>query len=166
MLGALTIGIVSEAAASIGGLSALKQLVAFAVLIGMLLLRPQGILLQHSGAARAGAMSGAAGWDFVVITLLVYLGVNLIGCLALNLQYGTAGVLNFAFIVFVAVGAYTAALCSVGPSSGNGGFQTYVGDGTFHSRCHGSSRRRRAPWSRCRSAWSACGGFAATTRRW
>jgi branched-chain amino acid transport system permease protein len=72
-------------------------------------------------------MSGAAGWDFVAITLLVYLGVNLIGCLGLNLQYGTAGVLNFAYIVFVAVGAYVAALCSVGPSSGNGGFQTYVG---------------------------------------
>jgi branched-chain amino acid transport system permease protein/neutral amino acid transport system permease protein len=44
MLGALTIGIVSEAAASIAGISALKQLVAFAVLIGMLLVRPQGII--------------------------------------------------------------------------------------------------------------------------
>lgn len=72
-------------------------------------------------------MSGATGWDFVAITLLVYLGVNLIACLGLNLQYGTAGVLNFAFIVFQAVGAYTAALFAVGPSSGNGGFQTYLG---------------------------------------
>jgi branched-chain amino acid transport system permease protein len=72
-------------------------------------------------------MSGAAGWDFVAITLLVYLGANLIGCLGLNLQYGTAGVLNFAYIVFVAVGAYVAALCAVGPSSGNGGFETYIG---------------------------------------
>ena len=35
--------------------------------------------------------------------------------------------LNFAYIVFVAVGAYAAVLCSVGPSSGNGGFQTYIG---------------------------------------
>jgi branched-subunit amino acid ABC-type transport system permease component len=52
MLGALTIGIVSEAAASISGLSALKQLVAFAVLIGMLLLRPQGIF--SSTAAERG----------------------------------------------------------------------------------------------------------------
>ncbi len=52
MLGALIIGIVSEAAASIGGLSALKQLVAFAVLIGMLLLRPQGIF--SSTAAERG----------------------------------------------------------------------------------------------------------------
>ena len=70
-------------------------------------------------------MSG--GWDFVAITLLVYLGVNVIACLGLNLQYGTAGVLNFAFIVFQAVGAYVAALCAVGPSSGNGSFQTYIG---------------------------------------
>ena len=52
MLGALTIGIVSAAAASIRGLSALKQLVAFAVLIGVLLLRPQGIL--SSTAAERG----------------------------------------------------------------------------------------------------------------
>jgi branched-subunit amino acid ABC-type transport system permease component len=52
MLGALTIGIVSAAAASISGLSALKQLVAFAVLIGVLLLRPQGIL--SSTAAERG----------------------------------------------------------------------------------------------------------------
>ena len=29
-------------------------------------------------------MSGAAGWEFVTITLLVYLGVNLIACLGLN----------------------------------------------------------------------------------
>jgi branched-chain amino acid transport system permease protein len=76
-------------------------------------------------------MSGAAGWDFVAITLLVYLGVDVIACLGLNLQYGTAGVLNFAFIVFQAVGAYVAALCAVGPSSGNGGFQTYVGGWHF-----------------------------------
>jgi branched-chain amino acid transport system permease protein len=76
-------------------------------------------------------MSGAAGWDFVAITLLVYLGVDVIACLGLNLQYGTAGVLNFAFIVFQSVGAYVAALCAVGPSSGNGGFQTYVGGWQF-----------------------------------
>lgn len=48
MVGALTIGIVSEAAASISGLSALKQLIAFAVLTGMLLLRPQGVLSRTS----------------------------------------------------------------------------------------------------------------------
>jgi branched-subunit amino acid ABC-type transport system permease component len=49
MLGALTIGIVSEAAAAISGLSALKELIAFAVLIAMLLLRPQGLLSATSG---------------------------------------------------------------------------------------------------------------------
>jgi len=72
-------------------------------------------------------VTGAAGWEFVAITLLVYLGVNAIACLGLNLQYGTAGVLNFAFIIFQAAGAYVAALLTVGPSSANGGFQTYIG---------------------------------------
>jgi branched-chain amino acid transport system permease protein len=76
-------------------------------------------------------VSGASGWQFVAITLLVYTGVNAIACLSLNLQYGTAGILNFAFIVFQAAGAYTAALLSVGPSSGNGGFQTYIGGWTL-----------------------------------
>jgi branched-chain amino acid transport system permease protein len=76
-------------------------------------------------------MTGASGWDFVAITMLVYLGVNVIACLGLNLQYGTAGVLNFAFITFQAVGAYVAALFAVGPSSANGGFQTYVGGWHF-----------------------------------
>jgi branched-chain amino acid transport system permease protein/neutral amino acid transport system permease protein len=52
MLGALTIGLVSEAVASVSGLSALKQLVAFAVLIVVLLVRPQGIL--SSTAAERG----------------------------------------------------------------------------------------------------------------
>jgi branched-chain amino acid transport system permease protein len=76
-------------------------------------------------------MTGATGWEFVTITLLVYLGVNLIACLGLNLQYGTAGVLNFGFILFQAAGAYVAALFAVGPSSGNGGFETYVGGWHF-----------------------------------
>jgi branched-chain amino acid transport system permease protein len=76
-------------------------------------------------------MSVATGWEFVAITMLVYLGVNLIACLGLNLQYGTAGVLNFAFIVFQAAGAYVAALFAVGPSSSSGGFQTYVGGWDF-----------------------------------
>jgi branched-chain amino acid transport system permease protein len=76
-------------------------------------------------------MSGLTGWQFVAITLLVYTGVNIIACLSLNLQYGTAGILNFAFIVFQAAGAYAAALCTVGPSSGNGGFQTYLGGWTL-----------------------------------
>jgi branched-chain amino acid transport system permease protein len=68
----------------------------------------------------------SAAWQFYCITLLTYFGVNLIAGWALNLQYGIAGVLNFAFIVFQACGAYVAAVVTLGPSAG-GGFQSYIG---------------------------------------
>ena len=64
--------------------------------------------------------------SFYLTTLLVYLGVDIIACWGLNLQYGVAGVYNFAFVMFQAVGAYTAAVLTLGPSSGNGGFQHYI----------------------------------------
>lgn len=66
------------------------------------------------------------GTSLYVITLLVYLGVDIMAVWALNLQYGLGGVYNFAFIVFQAVGAYTAGVLTLGPSSGNGGFQEYI----------------------------------------
>lgn len=69
-------------------------------------------------------MSGA--WQFYFATLLVYTGVNLIAVWALNLQYGVAGILNFAFVIFQAIGAYTAAVVTLGPSSANGGYETYI----------------------------------------
>lgn len=68
----------------------------------------------------------SAATTFYVTTLLVYLGVDVMACWALNLQYGIGGVYNFAFIMFQAAGAYTAAVLTLGPSSGNGGFQHYV----------------------------------------
>jgi branched-chain amino acid transport system permease protein len=64
--------------------------------------------------------------SFYITTLLVYLGVDILAVWALNLQYGVSGVYNFAFIVFQAVGAYTAAILTLGPSSQNGGFQHYI----------------------------------------
>jgi branched-chain amino acid transport system permease protein len=66
------------------------------------------------------------GTSYYLTTLLVYLGVDILAVWALNLQFGVAGVYNFAFIIFQAVGAYVAAVLTLGPSSGNGGFQTYV----------------------------------------
>jgi branched-chain amino acid transport system permease protein len=60
-------------------------------------------------------------------TLLVYAGVDIIACLALNLQFGVSGIVNFSFIVFQAAGAYTAAVLSMPPDTANGGFQIYVG---------------------------------------
>ena len=64
-------------------------------------------------------------YQYYLITLLVYFGVNTIACWALNLQYGVGGVLNFAFIMFQAVGAYMAGVLTLGPSTGLG-FQKYI----------------------------------------
>ena len=64
-------------------------------------------------------------WAFYISTLLVYLGVNMMACWGLNLQYGYTGILNFAYIIFLSAGAYTASVLTLGPSS-SGGFQQYI----------------------------------------
>ncbi|HWF57389.1 MAG TPA: branched-chain amino acid ABC transporter permease [Candidatus Dormibacteraeota bacterium] len=63
---------------------------------------------------------------YYLTNILVYAGVDIIACLALNLQFGVSGIVNFSFIVFQAAGAYTAAVLSLPPDSANGGFQNYV----------------------------------------
>ena len=67
--------------------------------------------------------------QYYATLLLVYLGVNVIAALGLNLQFGVTGILNFAFIIFQAAGAYAYALCTLGPRPSSslvaGGFQTY-----------------------------------------
>jgi len=65
-------------------------------------------------------------WQFYISTVLIYLGVDVIACWGLNLQFGVAGLVNFAFIIFQAAGAYTAAVLTLGPAT-KGGFQQYVG---------------------------------------
>ena len=65
--------------------------------------------------------------NYYTATLLVYAGVDIIACLALNLQFGVSGIVNFSFIVFQAVGAYTAAVLSMPPDTAYGGYQIYVG---------------------------------------
>jgi branched-chain amino acid transport system permease protein len=64
-------------------------------------------------------------WQFYITTVLVYLGVDIIACWGLNLQYGYTGILNFAYIVFQSAGAYTYAVLTLGRAS-PGGFQRYV----------------------------------------
>ncbi|HEV3188097.1 MAG TPA: hypothetical protein VGZ04_08625, partial [Acidimicrobiales bacterium] len=64
--------------------------------------------------------------QFYISNLLVYLGVDVMACLGLNLQFGVAGLINLAFIVFQAAGAYTAAVLTLGPQSSLGGFQSYI----------------------------------------
>lgn len=68
-------------------------------------------------------MSGLA---FYAVVLLVYLGTDLLAAWGLNLEFGVSGVANLAFIVVIAAGAYTYAVFSLGPDTGNGGFQQYV----------------------------------------
>lgn len=63
-------------------------------------------------------------WSYYIATLTVYFGVNVLSALSLNLQFGYAGVVNFGYIIFQAVGAYIAAVVVLGPSSGT--FQQYV----------------------------------------
>jgi branched-chain amino acid transport system permease protein len=64
-------------------------------------------------------------YQYYIITLLVYFGVNTIACWALNLQYGVGGVLNFAFIMYQAIGAYMAGVLTLGPSNSLS-FQQYI----------------------------------------
>jgi len=63
---------------------------------------------------------------FYAIVMLVYLGTDVIATWGLNLQFGITGVLNLAFIVELAVGAYVYAMCTLGPQSNDGGFQRYL----------------------------------------
>ena len=64
---------------------------------------------------------------YYLITLLVYAAVDAIACLGLSLQFGVAGVTNFGFIIFQAIGAYVAAVLALPSDSANGGFQIYIG---------------------------------------
>lgn len=53
---------------------------------------------------------------YLTITAVYFVGYAL-GALALNMQFGLGGIVNFGFIIFEAAGAYTAALFSVGSAA-------------------------------------------------
>ena len=61
-----------------------------------------------------------------MVVLLVYLGTDLLAAWGLNLEFGVAGVANFAYIVLVAAGAYFYAVFTLGPPAASGGFQQYI----------------------------------------
>jgi branched-chain amino acid transport system permease protein len=61
---------------------------------------------------------------FVSISL-VYLGIYALSAWSLNLQYGYAGIINFGWIAFQAIGAYVAGVVTLGASR-PGSFQTYI----------------------------------------
>jgi len=66
-------------------------------------------------------------YAFYLATVLVYGAVDAMACLALNFEFGFAGVSNFGFIIFQSIGAYAAAVLSMpAAATSNGGFQSYV----------------------------------------
>lgn len=62
---------------------------------------------------------------FYITTLLIFWFVNNILTWGLNIQFGYTGILNFALIVFMALGAYVTGVFSLPPANGISG-QTYV----------------------------------------
>lgn len=64
--------------------------------------------------------------DYYATIILVYIGTDLIAAYGLNLEFGVTGVPNLAYIIFVASGAYTYAVLTVGPSSQFGGAESYI----------------------------------------
>jgi branched-chain amino acid transport system permease protein len=71
-----------------------------------------------------------SGWDFdgVVSNLTAFVTIVAIFsvmCVALNVQWGYAGVFNFGIAGFFMLGAYTAAIFTLPPAEGR--FETYVG---------------------------------------
>ena len=64
---------------------------------------------------------------YYLVNLLIYAAVDAMACLALNQQFGIAGITNFGFIIFQAAGGYTAAILAMPPDTANGGFQSYIG---------------------------------------
>ncbi|HET9783005.1 MAG TPA: branched-chain amino acid ABC transporter permease [Candidatus Dormibacteraeota bacterium] len=65
---------------------------------------------------------------YYAVNILVFAGVDIIACLALNLQFGVSGIVNFSLIVFQAAGAYAAAVLSMPPDTNpDYSFQIYFG---------------------------------------
>jgi ABC-type branched-subunit amino acid transport system permease subunit len=62
---------------------------------------------------------------YYAVTLLFFFFLYCILNWGLNLQFGRTGILNFAYIAFVAVGAYIAGVLSLGPPAAGAG-QSYI----------------------------------------
>ena len=62
---------------------------------------------------------------YYIVTILVFFCINSILTWGLNIQFGYTGILNFALIVFMALGAYITGVFSLPPANGISG-QTYI----------------------------------------
>lgn len=58
--------------------------------------------------------------SYYITVMAMYILIGIIAAWGLNLQFGETGVLNFAYILFVAAGAYTTAVLTLGHPSANG----------------------------------------------
>lgn len=67
---------------------------------------------------------------FYVFTILVYAAINAMQALGFNLQFGYGGVINLAYIVSVAVGAYFTLIAGIPPAHVQLGVEQYIGG--FH----------------------------------
>lgn len=64
--------------------------------------------------------------EFYILTLGSLAMINAIAVMGLNLQFGISGILNLAFIVLIAVGAYGTGVAALPPAAANGPFH-YIG---------------------------------------
>lgn len=65
-----------------------------------------------------------SGFEQFVLTTLLYVLLYTIASWGLNVQFGSAGIINFGFIVFQSIGAYTVAIFTLGHSGMVEGAQT------------------------------------------
>jgi branched-chain amino acid transport system permease protein len=66
-------------------------------------------------------------WEFYLLTLAIFGCLNGILVLGFNLQFGHAGIINLAYIVLVAVGAYTTAIAGVHPPAATDTVTHFIG---------------------------------------
>ena len=154
MAGRILIGLATEISAAFINPS-YKLDIAFVILILALLIRPSGLF------ARAG---DGVGMTYYVFTLVFFLFDYFILAMGLNIQYGETGILNFAYIGFVAIGAYFTGVFSLPQRRGTAGSTTSSG-----SACRSRSTCCSAGSRRCASRWSSrssrSGGSGRTTSR-
>ena len=55
--------------------------------------------------------------EYYLVTVAVYGAINGILVLGLNMQFGNAGILNFAYMTLVAIGAYAAGIAGLAPAA-------------------------------------------------
>lgn len=65
--------------------------------------------------------------EFLIITLAIFAAVDGILVLGLNIQFGSAGVLNLAYIAIVSVGAYATGVAELRPAPAHSAVVQYIG---------------------------------------